>query len=280
MYSVARTAALTTVTRFYMVTGQLERGLTRPRVHILNLHHVFSDEVDGFRRLLRALVDQHEYVGYSQALERIWEGKFDRPYLAFTFDDGLKSCLEAASVLEEFGVRGCFFVCPDGIGKVGAAAAGFTMRNVGMTHPAALMSWADIYELLKRGHEIGSHTVTHATLSEIGPARARFEIYESRQLLSTRVGNVRHFALPRGRWAHLNGALMQVVFDAGYESCATGERGCHTTPVPNKRALCVRREHAMANWPVSHLKWFLAHSALRSTARDNGWPQPCCSNRQ
>jgi peptidoglycan/xylan/chitin deacetylase (PgdA/CDA1 family) len=240
-------------------------------VHILNLHHVFEDEESGFRQLIEHLRQTHRVISYSEAISRIWTGAFDAPYLAFTFDDGIKSCLLAARILQEFGVSACFFVCSGACELMRPDQhADFAVRNVGMP-PVEFLNWSDLEELVKRGHEIGSHSATHANLDEIAPEQAHDEICRSLASLSARLGPIRHFSVPYGKFHHFNPQIVETVFDAGYESCATGERGCHVFAAPNKRSLCVRREHLMANWPLSHVDYFLAHSARTASAQKNTW---------
>ncbi len=77
------------------------------------------------------------------------------PVISFTFDDGRANQVTPASkILEEFGFRGTFYVCP---GLVWDAR-----RN--WRRPAAvieLASWAEIKEICQRGHEIGDHSLKH-----------------------------------------------------------------------------------------------------------------------
>jgi len=97
--------------------GWIRRSLSRPRVHILLLHHLFPDEREGFRELLRKLAEVSEFVTYSQAMERVRSGRFDRPAVSISFDDGIESCVEAAKIMREFAAQGCFFLCPPIIGE-------------------------------------------------------------------------------------------------------------------------------------------------------------------
>lgn len=68
--------------------------------------------------------------------------------VALTFDDGLKDhLLVAAPLLEQHGWRGVFNIVIDRVGK--------DERHV---------TWDDVRELIRRGHEITTHTVTHTNL--------------------------------------------------------------------------------------------------------------------
>src|SRR5688572_6837736 len=79
--AVARHAALSVLAAAHRASGRTARALRTPRVQILNLHHVFDDEVDAFRRLLRALSRDHAFIGYSEAVRRVRTGELDQPYV-------------------------------------------------------------------------------------------------------------------------------------------------------------------------------------------------------
>ena len=87
--------------------------------------------------------------------------------VALTFDDSLKDhLLIAAPMLEERGWRGTFCIVTDSVGK--------DERH---------LSWDDVRELVRRGHEIATHTKSHkdlVTLLETGrEAEVRREMLES-----------------------------------------------------------------------------------------------------
>lgn len=70
--------------------------------------------------------------------------------VALTFDDGEMTHLTiAAPLLERYGYRGVFNIVTDNVGKGGR------------------MTWDDIRELKRRGHEIASHTLSHPLLPRL-----------------------------------------------------------------------------------------------------------------
>jgi peptidoglycan/xylan/chitin deacetylase (PgdA/CDA1 family) len=72
----------------------------------------------------------------------------DVPVVTLTFDDNPKGHLSiAAPVLERYGFRGTFNIVCDWVGM-----------------DARRMTWDDIRELRRRGHEIASHTLWHKSL--------------------------------------------------------------------------------------------------------------------
>src|SRR5205814_2025248 len=138
-------------------------------------------------------------------------GTFDEPALAFSFDDGLHSQLAAAQALEDRGVRGCFFVCPSMLNRPSREAAARFCRERLNSPVCRFMDWDDAAELLRRGHEIGSHTLSHADLSACSSQELDDEIGAARQLLFKRLGKAEHFAWPFGRWQHVTAEAVQRV---------------------------------------------------------------------
>lgn len=250
--------------------GRMEAGLRRPRVHMLYGHSLASSDLGNFRAMLGWLGDRYKLVAYEEAIRRIHRGPIDEATVSFSFDDGFRSCLAAADILADFGVKACFFVCPALIGvtdqrRISAAFGSVSAHETTMT-------WADVERLRAQGHEIGGHTMTHVNLAAVSRDRAADEIGRSFEVLRSRLGDVRHFAWPFGRLRHVNASSAQTVFSTGYQTCASALRGCHVEPVAERTQLCVRREHVEFDWPLGHIWYFLARSAVRASGDMNGWP--------
>lgn len=248
------------------------RILKKPRVQFLYLHYLFDDQRQAFRRLLEALGREHQFISYTEAVERVQEGRIDRPYIAFSFDDGLKNCLHAARILDEYGAKACFFVCPRAVEaahypeKKAFAAERLNMPLVDF------MSWRDLEQLKRQGHEIGAHTMRHPCLSELSREEMEEELYRSRRVLRDRLGTTRHFAWPYGRFDHFSEVAARTVFEAGFSSCASAERGCHVRGNTARQDLCIRRDHIVASWPISHVLVFLVRNVLFRGQQLDGWP--------
>jgi peptidoglycan/xylan/chitin deacetylase (PgdA/CDA1 family) len=236
---------------------------------MLYSHGVARRDLGHFRGLLEWLSTEHRLIGYGDAIERITNGPLDRAYVAFSFDDGFESCRDAAAVLQEFGVSACFFVCPD---LVGLRDQSSVDQAFGLRGLEPLMTWNDLERLMASGHEIGSHTMTHANLAAETPARVADEVGRSWEVMRERLGQVEHFAWPYGTFRHFTPVAASTVFATGFRSCASAVRGCHVTPVDRNSALCVRREHLQPNWPLNHVRHFLVRSSRRASASTNGWP--------
>ncbi|MEN0109432.1 MAG: polysaccharide deacetylase family protein [Planctomycetota bacterium] len=255
----------------------VRRTTTRPNVQILLLHHVFADEVDDFRRLIAGLADGYDFVSYTEAV-RIASGETarDRDCLAFSFDDGLKSCLTAARVLEEFNATACFFVCPSVVGLTDhRVIERFCRDRLGM--PATeLMGWADLERLASCGHEIGNHTMRHPRVANLAVDEMAEEIGAAHEVLAGRFGVRPHFAWPYGKLADFNALAARVARDVGVRSIASGVRGAHRIgpPIESLRpAPLLRRQSLVAGWPIRHGRHFLRHAASKALSPADSWPK-------
>lgn len=269
---MARDTAATLLARANTATGSTERALALPMVHFPYLHAVPMGELDGFRKLVADLSETHKLISYSEAVDKVLNGPIDKPYATISFDDGFKSNLNAARILEEFGTTGMFFVPTNAIGIPSAVQArGFFKFDEGCDEP--LMTWEDLQSLRDRGHEVGNHTVNHVTLSRVTHDRAVDEINSAAQILRSRLGSCEHFAWPNGRFFHFDEKLINEVFSAGHRSCASAERGAHShVHAGSPEQLCIRRDHVMTAWTDEVNKFFLGRAAAHSSVASNGYP--------
>lgn len=255
--------------------GELATALARPRVHFIYLHHVFGDEMAGFRRTLQEMQKGHTFVTYSEAVELVYSGAVDKPTACVSFDDGLLSTLEASRVMDELGIKGCFFVCPAIVGEKRRDAVKRFAETRLHYPPMDVLDWNHCEDMLRRGHEIGSHTFSHPNMGDVSVEQAIDELQYSRDALVKRLGKVEHFAWPSGRWANFSSHAAKAVFDLGYRSVASAVRGCHMPrdfPILPRQA-CLRRDHVMGSWPLTHNMYFLARSVRRAGPGDYEWPR-------
>lgn len=268
--AAARAAALDVLSFAAKQAGLTDAGLQRPRVHFLFLHRIRPGEEDSFRQLLLEIQRDHRVVTYSEAVARVIDGRIDGRYACFSFDDGFSSCLRAASLLKAEGLAACFFVCP---GLVGMSREDLARYIPGIDRvERGGMTWKDLERLLADGHEIGSHTVSHPVLAKSSSEEVARQIFASRDELVDRFGIVRHFAWPRGRFHHFTASARQLVEDAGYVSCASGERGSHPAPAGAVAYPCFRRDLIDLAWPLEHILYFIGRSGRKSDSSTNEWP--------
>jgi peptidoglycan/xylan/chitin deacetylase (PgdA/CDA1 family) len=199
------------------------------------------------------------YVGeqlFRQQLEELREAGFTTPPLsemfpvrpqprktiALTFDDGFSNVLRyGLQPLAENNFHAIQFVVADRIGKTNEwdRAAGEAQEP--------LMDLSQVREWLAAGHEIGSHTCTHPSLTRISPSQAREEIFSSKRKLEDLFGRaVEHFCYPYGDW---NENIRDLVAEAGYKTAFTTVSGINT---PTDPAFALKR--FTARYPSRNLK--------------------------
>lgn len=270
----ARAAALDLLGSLEKLRG-LEKNLLRPRIQFLYLHHVFPDEERALRRLLEFLSEYHTFISHSEAVDRILSGEIERPYVSFSLDDGFRNNLRAGEVFGEYGVSACFFVIPELVGTTDFERVRRICRERLSLPPIAFMNWEEIRRLRRMGHEIGSHTLSHRNLAELPAKKAEQEIRESRRILSRELGEeVAHFAFPYGRFRHFSEAAREAVYDAGYRSCSSAEKGAHVNPETplQPRQLCIRRNQVKLDWDFDHILYFIGRGARRADPSNNHYP--------
>lgn len=132
--------------------------------------------------------------------------QLQEPAVVFTFDDGCETdFLIAAPLLKEFGFSATCYVVSSWVGR-----AGF-LRD------------SQLRELTAAGFEIGSHSQSHAFLTDLTAAQLHKEVHDSKKEIEDMLGQpVKHFSCPGGRW---NASVMSEARSAGYESFALSRVG-------------------------------------------------------
>lgn len=125
-----------------------------------------------------------------------------------TFDDGYVDNYEYAfPILEEFGLKGTFFIITEYV-------------DFGNPHH---MSWPMIEEMAAAGHRIESHTKTHPNLSALDWDGQLYQLLGSQQTLAAHLGYTPRFlCYPGGRYNEETLILLQ---ELGYWGAVTTQSG-------------------------------------------------------
>lgn len=246
----------------------------KPRLQFLYVHHVFRDEEQALIELIEFLQKHHYFISYSEAFDRLLSGEIDKPYIVFSSDDGLKNNLTAATIFKRYNISACFFVNPYTIEQHDfESVRAFCEERIHFP-PVEFMTWHDLTKLKELGHEIGSHTINHVNIAACDEQTIKAEIESSFNILNERLGDIKHFAYPYGRFFHFNEIGRQFVFDAGFQSCASAERGCHISDHRRlkKEEVLIRRDHVLLHWKLNHLKYFLINNSKNASVENNFFP--------
>jgi peptidoglycan/xylan/chitin deacetylase (PgdA/CDA1 family) len=228
----------------------------RPGVRIVVYHWVHDHEREAFARQLVWLASAFEPVSLSEAVARLREGRGTGREVAVTFDDGFRTGFtNAAPLLAEHGFRACFFVLTGLVSAPREVAERICRETLHLERPLEPLTWDEVGRLVELGHEVGAHTRTHPNLVALGAGELRDEVDGSRDDLAARLGAPpAHFAAPYGRRDSFSGAVSEAARAAGYASCASAIRGRNP---PGADVYALRRDNAVASWPVRHLRYFL-----------------------
>jgi peptidoglycan/xylan/chitin deacetylase (PgdA/CDA1 family) len=153
------------------------------------------------------------------------------PGVVITFDDGCETdLLTAAPLLRQLGFKGTFYVTVGFLGKRG------------------YLSRTQLRELSDLGVEVGSHSMTHPYLTDLGDEQLVCELARSKSELEQVIGRpIHHFSCPGGRWNERIGAKAK---QAGYGSVATSRASANssrTDPFALGR-IAVRRGTSLATF--------------------------------
>ncbi|HZO87017.1 MAG TPA: polysaccharide deacetylase family protein [Chthonomonadaceae bacterium] len=120
-----------------------------------------------------------------------------------SWDDGAATDQMMLRMLEQYGYKGTFYVCPESLGTEGFLDA------------------AALHQIAAAGHEIGSHSLSHPHLETLTAAECHRQIVESKVQLEALIGAaVTSFAYPYG-FAQGPQWIADTVRAAGYASART-----------------------------------------------------------
>jgi peptidoglycan/xylan/chitin deacetylase (PgdA/CDA1 family) len=136
-----------------------------------------------------------------------------RPLVTFTFDDvAASACNVGARMLEQYDVRGTYYISGGGCG---AASPGGRLATID-----------EIKALHAKGHELGCHTYSHAAIASISSAELASDLERNRLFLNGVTGGLvaRNFAYPYGDLSFRTKRYLESCFD----SCRSLIPGVHS----------------------------------------------------
>lgn len=108
-----------------------------------------------------------------------------RGAISFSFDDSRAEHVKAGQILQEFGWRGTFYIVPGLLKEAAAVTTKLWWRGI----PVRLMGWRDVRYLLRKGHEIGNHSMTHRkAYPPMTEEERQREVVDSTDLIERKIG--------------------------------------------------------------------------------------------
>jgi len=172
---------------------------------MLTYHEVWPEASPYLYTVTRTQLEEHLQLMVGMRNGGASENRAPR----VTFDDGHVSVHKhALELLEKYSVRAIFFV-----------TAGFVEAK------PEIMSWAELKDVVSRGHEVQSHGWSHAHLTQCTDAELSNELERSKRTLEDRLGvSVDALSFPGGRW---NSRVLAACGRAGYKRVYTSEPWLH-----------------------------------------------------
>lgn len=182
--------------------------------HAIGKHADWPDymyiEPDVFESHLQELQSRGlKMVTVEELAQVLRRGEDAGKYVALSFDDGYIDDYQGAfPLLKKYNARGTFHIIPNRIGLEG------------------YMNEAQIKEMLEAGMEIGSHTYSHAILTEIDPKYYEWEIGVSKYTLEKKFPGLKvtTLAYPCGLF---NDDIKAALKKYGYKQALTGHTGAN-----------------------------------------------------
>jgi peptidoglycan/xylan/chitin deacetylase (PgdA/CDA1 family) len=158
------------------------------------------------------------YKGLSMRdLKPYLDGEKTGRVVGITFDDGYQNNVRnALPILKKHGFTATCY-------GVSSMIGGKNIWDLGKVAEKPLMTLRDWKTWLAVGMDVGSHTKTHANLTELDDNEVRAQVWQSKTELEQALDcEVRHFCYPYGHFRHEH---MVMVREAGYHSATTTHRG-------------------------------------------------------
>jgi len=178
-----------------------------------NPSSVYAVSTEDFRQHMAFLAEHFCVISMAELVALLQsDGPMPRHTVAITIDDGFKDAYtDAYPILRELGLPATFFLplaCIDGTPD---------KRTVPDLPQSEFLSWDEIREMSCNAITFGSHTLTHAWLTQVGPKEVRRQIERSKAELEDRLGMpIAGFSYPYGNFRSFNAEIKSAVKNAGY----------------------------------------------------------------
>jgi peptidoglycan/xylan/chitin deacetylase (PgdA/CDA1 family) len=203
---------------------RLRRRASRsgPRVLVVEMHETLQRDAAQLQRQLEWVAERFTLIS-PQIFFGLWDRprtlpNWSKPAVLLTLDDGRESNYTvAAPMLESMGTRGLFFVVPEFIGLTAREARDFYYSRIDVRRLApseSMEQWTpmnpdQLADLTRRGHSIGNHTLSHASLANLSPSDLERQIGAS----ATKISSWTHKKVEAFAWPYSWNAISREAWD-------------------------------------------------------------------
>jgi len=191
-----------------------------PLVRILVFHDVQNAE--WFRESLICLTQKYNIISPEDFINNRFDSK--QINVLITFDDGYTSWIEVcAPILREQNIYALFFI---NSGLVDAyddvEKQKLYVKEQLMLSSRKTLSWEGVRALMRAGHTIGGHTVSHARLSNLSKNEQDAEIRGDKKCIEEMTQKqINTFAYPFGQCGDYTGDTVKIIKEEGYSLAFT-----------------------------------------------------------
>lgn len=230
--------------RMIRAAGHWKNLLTdrQAKILILTYHRILPEVADDplritvrsatFSRHIEALSKRFPVISLKDALEQHRTScPKAKMQVVLTFDDGYWDNYEIAfPVLKSMGLPAAFFLTTDYVdGKAIFSDKRLFNPRTGSEYNYVkdrFITWEEAGKMSQGGMEIGSHGVSHRSLTGMTLTEAMDEIRKSKEAIELNTGRpCRYFAFPFGSRSDYNQQLVSCARETGFEACLLNIHG-------------------------------------------------------
>ena len=217
-------------------------------------HHVFDDEVNGFKKQLKFMKNYGEFISYEDSINLLNNGFKDKNnYFCISFDDGFKNIINnVTDIALNLKIPINFFIPTSFIDNKRDDAGKIFFCN--QTFEIEFLNWTDCKKIIsEKTFTISSHSESHKLISKLSYNESLSEMKKSKRDIEYHLKiNCNHFAPPVGDFSFPRD--IDIAKKVGYKSLSTTNRGKMSSM--NNNVYSIKRHHLLANWNTNYLKYF------------------------
>lgn len=240
----------------FFINQRSKKNIKLPKQSIIFpfYHHVFDDEVEGFKIQLKYMQNYGEFISYEDSINLLNNNFKDKNiYFCLSFDDGFKNIFNnVTDIALSLKIPINFFI-PTSFIDNKREDAGKVFFNTSKLN-VEFLSWNDCKKISsEKIFTISSHSVNHKLISQLSYEESLKEMRNSKYEIENNLKiNCNHFAPPVGDFLFPRDT--DIVKKTGYKSLSTTLRGQMSNL--EKNVYNIKRHHLLANWDINYLKYF------------------------